>query len=203
MPAVGAVIVCDCCWPSDHPEKLYVTPFLVWGEGALTEFADPTITSFVSGALPVSSPTTTSIPGGELWIVMLTVCGSMRTESVSVLPSESVAVSRSSSSDRYSWSGATNEPEARFRKSSTGCSWQSPGAEQWWRISAQSSVAPSIAPSSGSIAEPEKLIVRPTRQVSVATGAAMVALGGPLPALIVRVSVSKPPLVSVAFSVTV
>ena len=69
-------------------------------------------------------------------------------------------------------------------------------------ISCQSSAEPGSVPCSGSVAEPVKLIVWFTPQVVPAAGVVIVGDGEPLPALIVTVSSSKAPLVSVTRSLT-
>ena len=64
-----------------------------------------------------------------VWKVSTTVRGSSRRVLVAVRPPESVAVSRSSRYDGYSWSGAVNEPLATPVKLCIGCVWQLDG--QW------------------------------------------------------------------------
>ena len=96
----------------------------VWGDGALTELLEPTITVRVNGVAPESLPTARLRPGGVDSKRSSTVRGSSRTDSVSVRPLASVAVSLSTRWDGNSWSGAANEPEATPAKSWIWCVWQ-------------------------------------------------------------------------------
>ena len=66
-------------------------------------------------------------PDGLEASVRTTVLGSSRTDSESVSPPESVAVSRSSRWDGYSWSGVVNEPPATPLYDCSGCVWQLDG----------------------------------------------------------------------------
>ena len=93
----------------------------VWGEGALTELLDPMITVRVNGVAWLVEPTASCSPGGLVWKVRLTVCGSSRTVSVSTRPPGSVAVRVSSRYDGYSWSGAVKLPEAVPVQLCSGC----------------------------------------------------------------------------------
>ena len=69
-------------------------------------------------------------------------------------------------------------------------------------MSCQSSAEPGSVPCSGSVAEPLKLIVWLTPHIVPAAGVSIVAVGVPLAALIVSVSSSNAPLVSVTRSLT-
>jgi hypothetical protein len=75
---------------------VYVVPPTVWGEGALIEFVEPSITVRVNVVVELELPTVSWRPVGELWNVRTTVRGSRRTVSVSERPPESVAVRVSS-----------------------------------------------------------------------------------------------------------
>jgi hypothetical protein len=85
-----------CAWPSDQPAKRYVTPLTVWLAGALRSVVLPMIMFRENGAVSTLSPTTKSIPAGSDSRLTGTVRGSSRSDVVSELPSESVAVSTSS-----------------------------------------------------------------------------------------------------------
>src|SRR5256886_6416550 len=102
------------CGPrSDHDVKLYVDLLNCWGDGALTEFAEPTTTVTENGVVRGASFTTRSLrtrPPGLVLNVSTTVFGSSRTLVVEASPPESVAVSCSSSQHGYSWSGAVTDP---------------------------------------------------------------------------------------------
>src|SRR2546423_14970114 len=102
------------CGPrSDHDVKLYVDLLNCWGDGALTEFAEPTTTVTENGVVRDASFTTRALstrPPGLVLNVSTTVFGSNRTLFVVASPPESVAVSCSSSQHRQAWSGAVNDP---------------------------------------------------------------------------------------------
>src|SRR5215472_7193827 len=103
------------------------------GEGALTEFAEPTTTVTENGVVRGASFTTRSLrtrPPGLVLNVSTTVLGSSRTLVVEVSPPESVAVSCSSSQHGYSWSGALNDPLVVPVKFAIMCVWQSFGVKQ-------------------------------------------------------------------------
>ena len=70
------------------------------------------MTERVNGVVATSAPTASCRPGGDEAKVRSTVRGCTSSEAVAVLPSASVAVTRSSMYEGYSWSGAGNEPEA-------------------------------------------------------------------------------------------
>ena len=53
----GATMLWVCGPASDQDENRYVVPPKVWGEGALIEFVEPTITVRVNGAVAVLPPT--------------------------------------------------------------------------------------------------------------------------------------------------
>src|SRR5919201_4436359 len=142
-------------------------PFRVWVSGAAMVLREPTITVRVNSVVDELLPTVSWSPAGLERKVRATVCGSSRTLVVPFRPPLSVAVSRSSIQDGYSWSGAEKEPLATPVQSWTAWVWQSVGVAQWCRISDQSSLAAGTVPSCGSLAWPEKLIVSPTFQVSV------------------------------------
>ena len=76
----------------------------------------------------------------------------------------------------YSWSGAANEPLATPSNDWITWMWQFDG--QWCMSSAQERADGGSRPSSGSVAEPEKLIIVPTLQVVSAVGRVIVAVGG-------------------------
>ena len=92
----GVLIEWLCACPSDHPAKRYVIPLTVWVAGALTRVVLPWIIGLENGAVWTVSPTTKSMPGGSDWKVTAIALGSNRSDVVSALPSESVAVSTSS-----------------------------------------------------------------------------------------------------------
>ena len=148
------------------------------GETALTVFAEPTMTVRVNGATADVPFTAISSPDGFERNERSTVCGLRRTLVVADAPSESVAVSRSSRCDGYSWSGAVNEPLATFANDWSGCAWQFDG--QWFMTSSHESDDAGRAPSCGSVAEPENETRSPTRQVSEALGELMTGTGGAL-----------------------
>ena len=81
-----------------------------------------------------------------------TVFGSSRSDSVSLSPPESVAVSRSSRWEGYSWSGAVKEPLATPGKLWSGWVWQLDG--QWLRIRLHESAEAGSGPSCASVALP-------------------------------------------------
>src|SRR5438094_1960871 len=122
-----------CGPPSDHDTKLYVDLLNVCGDGALTEFAEPTTTVTENGVVRGASFTTRSLrtrPPGLVLNVSTTVFGSSRTLVVEVSPPESVAVSCSSSQHGYSWSGAVNDPPEPPFKVWSSCVWQCVRANQ-------------------------------------------------------------------------
>ena len=82
----------------------------------------------------------------------------------------------------------------------TACVWQLDG--QWWRMIAQLNAEAGSAPSSASVACPEKLIRLPTLQVVVATGVSITAVGGVLgvPTVTKTEAVPVAPWLSVTFS---
>src|SRR6266487_6839761 len=89
-----------CGPPSDHDMKLYVDLLNCWGDGALTEFAEPATTVTENGVLRGASFTTRSLrtrPPGLVLNVSTAVFGSSRVLVVEVSPPESVAVGCSSS----------------------------------------------------------------------------------------------------------
>ena len=103
------------------------------GDGALTEFAEPTTTVTENGVVRGASLTTRSLrtrPPGLVLNVSTTVLGSSRTLVVEVSPPESVAVSCSSSQHGYAWSGAVTDPLATPLMVWIRCSWQSVGVKQ-------------------------------------------------------------------------
>ena len=89
-----------------------MVPPRVWGEMALTEFVEPTITVRVNGVTDDDALTLSCSPDGLEAKDRTTVFGSRRTLVVVLRPPASVAVSSSSTYDGYSWSGAENEPVA-------------------------------------------------------------------------------------------
>ena len=72
------------------------SPLTVWVAGALTSVVLPGIIGLENGAVWTVSPTIRLMPGGSDWKLTAIVSGSSRSDVVSVLPSESVAVSTSS-----------------------------------------------------------------------------------------------------------
>jgi hypothetical protein len=97
----GATSSWTCGKPSDHDEKVYGVPFSSCGEGAETELSDPTITSRVKGATALELPTPSRRPLGLDANVRATVRGWSGSTSVSVRPTESVTIRRSSRCDGY------------------------------------------------------------------------------------------------------
>ena len=95
-----------------------------------------------------------------------------------------------------------NDPLPVPWNSPIGCSWQFPGVGQSRSTATQSSAAAESAPSSASDAEPENAIVSPAFHWVLAAGEAIAATG-PLVTVIVAVSVSDAPDVSVTRNVTV
>ena len=90
------MIECAAAPPSDHERKLKDVPPIVCGDGAATEFSEPSITVFVNGALAAVAPSASVAPVGLEASVRATVRGSSRTDWVSCNPPASVAVRRSS-----------------------------------------------------------------------------------------------------------
>jgi len=119
---------------------------------------------------------------GELAKVNVTVRGSSRSVFVSVRPPASVAVSRSSRYDGYSWSGVVNDPVATPDQVWIWCVWQFDG--QCCTTSSHCSAAAPRLPCCGSLALPENEIVSPTFHVVPAVGVRIVAVGGVLFAVI-------------------
>src|SRR4029450_2585811 len=122
-----------CGPPSDHEVKLYMDLLNCWGDGALTEFAEPTTTVTENGVERGASFTTMLVrtrPPGLVLNVSTTVFGSSRTLVVEASPPESVAVSCSSIQHGYSWSGAATEPLETPLKVWIRCVWQSLGVKQ-------------------------------------------------------------------------
>jgi hypothetical protein len=112
VAACGATMLWVCAPPSDHDWNVYVVPPRVCGVVAEIEFADPTITVRVNGAVADEAFTTSWRPAGDDANVSSVVIGFRLTLVVCDRPPESVAVSRSSRCDGYSWSGATKDPPA-------------------------------------------------------------------------------------------
>src|SRR5918994_5101944 len=139
-------------------------------------------------------PTDSCRPTGSVSNVEVTVFGSSRRETVLLGP-PSVAVSSRARYDGYSWSGASNDPEATPGKVSISCSWQLFGtsAEQWLRMTVQLSPLAGTDPPPARVAEPVKLISSSTAQVVPAAGVVIVGVGG-APTSIVTVSMSSRPL---------
>src|SRR5258706_12979085 len=175
-------------------------PLTFCGVGALTVLVEPWMTVRVNGAVPLVAPTVSCRPTGLDANVRSTVLGCTLTEVVLVRPPESVAVRRNSRYDGYSWSGAISVPLAMPLSVCIGCSWHTPGDEQWCSTIVQLSADAGKVPCCGSVAWPEKLIVLPTAQVAVAAGPSMLAVGASLPAVIVTVLSLVTPRVSVTRS---
>src|SRR6266700_8003398 len=189
-----------CGPPSDHDVKKYVDLLNVCGDGALTEFAAPTITVTENGVVRGASLTTRSLstrPPGLVLNVSTTVFGSNRTLVVDVSPPESVAVSWTSSQHGYSWSGAVNDPLETPETVWIRCVWQSVGVKQWCRISDHVRSDAGSVPSCASVACPENGIASPTFHVSVDAGESMTAVGAVLPTVMVTDAVSVAPWSSV------
>src|ERR1043166_4462650 len=169
-----------CGPPSDHDVKLYVDLLNGCGDGALTEFAEPTTTVTENGVVRGASFTTRSLrtrPPGLVLNVSTTVLGSSRTLVVEVSPPESVAVSCTSSQHGYSWSGAVHDPLVTPLMVWIRWVGQSVGVKQWWMMNDQLSRDAGSVPSCASVAWPEKGIVSPTFQVRLDEGESMTATG--------------------------
>src|SRR4051812_45430857 len=139
------------------------------------------MTVLVKGVVAVREPKVSCIPGGSDVTVTGTVRGSSRRVTVVVRPLESRAVSRSSRYEGYSWSGAVMVPPDTPVQVCRECVWQADG--QCCRTISQVSALAGRAPSSGSVAEPEKLIGVPTCQVVPVAGDAITGCGGDPPAV--------------------
>ena len=118
---------------------------------------EPWITVSVNGAGPAALSIVSSSPRHVRLKRESTVWGTGRPLRC-VSPPESVAVSVSSRYDGYSWSGATKEPLATPRKFWMWCVMAVD--RQWCITSDHDSAEAGSVPSSGSVAEPEKLIGR-------------------------------------------
>ena len=95
----GATMVrFDVVTPSDHVRKICL-PRSVWGEGALTELLDPTITVRKNGAVLLTPLKVSFSPVGFVWKVSVVVLGRTRMLVLLRRPDESVAVRVSSSSE--------------------------------------------------------------------------------------------------------
>src|SRR6185436_11832209 len=106
-------------------------PLSVCVPDALTVMAEPLISVDVNGVrVGGLVPTVSSRPLGLLVNDRATVLGWSVTLRVAWMPAASVAVSRSSSADGYSWSGAANAPLLTPSNVWTRCVWQLAG--QWW-----------------------------------------------------------------------
>jgi hypothetical protein len=119
----GAVMVWLCGPPSDHDVRKYVDLLNCCGDGALTEFAEPTTAVTEKGVVRGASFTTRSLstrPPGLLLNVSTTVFWVSRTLVVALSPPESVAVSCNSSQHRYSGSGAVDDRRKNRRRSGSG-----------------------------------------------------------------------------------
>ncbi len=103
------------------------------------------MTVLVNGVAACEPFSTSASPPGLELSVRFTVCGSSWTDRVSVRPPESLAVSRSSRWEGYSWSGVVNEPPATPSNDCRGWLWQLDG--QWWRIKVQDSAEAGSGPS--------------------------------------------------------
>src|SRR3954451_18174951 len=99
LAVAGAVMLCVAAPLSDQLENVYDVPATVCGEGALTEFAEPTTTVFVNGVLADEPPTVSFKPVGEDVSVRSTVFGCSVTLVVDEPPPLSVAVICSSRCD--------------------------------------------------------------------------------------------------------
>src|SRR5215210_8689625 len=132
-------MITSCAWapPSDQVLNCQVFFDLICGEGAESEFRDPWITVRVNGLVACVPFSASANPVGLELSVRVTVFGSSRIDRSSVSPPESVAVSRSSRWEGYSWSGVLNEPPATPLKDCSEWAWQFDG--QWCRIRLQDS----------------------------------------------------------------
>src|SRR6266508_4325247 len=182
---------------SDQEAKVYDVPLSACGVGALSELDEPGMTVTVNGVACVVEPTVSCRPVGLVLKVRLTVFGFNVVLTVLVSPTESAAVSSSSTNEGYSWSGAVNEPLATPVNVFIRCVWQLVGVAQWCRITRQVKADAGNVPSWGSVACPEKLIVSPTAHVNDDAGASITAVGALFPAEMVTVFVSLAPSVSV------
>ena len=166
-----------CAPPSDHDLKLHGFLALVCGEGAEIVFAEPWMTVLVNGSgrlCAVERQIESARAGVQRH--RRRFAGRAAATRCRVRPPESVAVSRSSRYDGYSWSGAVKMPPATPVNVWIGCVWQLDG--QWWRIRPQLSLDAGSGPSCASVALPANLITSPTFQVVPAAGAVIVAVGG-------------------------
>jgi hypothetical protein len=106
VAAAGAVIVrVAVVPPSHHVSNVYVSAPIVWGDGALMLFAEPTITVREKGVASEVGPTVRSRPAGVEANDRSTVFGWNSREAVLVTPWLSVTDATSSMCDGYSWSG--------------------------------------------------------------------------------------------------
>ena len=114
------------------------------------------------------------------------------TLSVTVPPLASVAARRSDRVEGYSWSGATNEPDATPANWEIVCSWQVEG--QWFTTSVQVSADAGRAWPSVSVAPPAKLTRSPTAHVVAVVGVEIWAAAGTeaLPPHVRRASAQSP-----------
>ena len=133
---------------------MYVVPPRFCGEIALTEFVEPTMTVRVNGVVEEDALTDelqAGGAGGEGEDDRLRVEPERRG---GARPQPSVAVSRSSRYEGYSWSGAAKEPPATPVQDWSVCVWQFEG--QCCMSSVQESAEAASAPCSGSLACPVK-----------------------------------------------
>src|SRR3954470_13036021 len=144
---------------------------------ALIELVDPAITVRENGVRCWVPPTASIAWLGLEVKFSVTVFGCRSMVFVPVRPVESVAVNVSCRYDGYSWSGATNEPDATLVKSWTLWVWQVPLAAQCRIASRQDSAEGGNGPSWASIAWPAKDTGWPTDQVSAGSGASMTGTG--------------------------
>ena len=165
--------------------------------------AEPWISVALNGVGVVGlAPTDRARPAGLDWNDSWTVLGLSWTLVVARSPVESVAVSWSSRYDRYSWSGAANDPLATPANVWIRWVWQLDG--QWWMISVQLRPEAGIAIPLPSVACPLNAIVSPTAQVNEPSGESMTGDGGIEPgASLVVVAPTSPVTESVTFSPTV
>src|SRR5262245_32031821 len=117
---------------------------------ALTVIAEPLISVTLNGvAVGGFVPTASVSPDGLVANDSVTVLGCSVTLFVACVPSESVAVSDSTSDEGYSWSGAVKDPLATPSNVWTRWVWQAEG--QWWMTSDQ------LRPLAGIARPPESL----------------------------------------------
>jgi hypothetical protein len=140
----GAVTLWLAAPPSLHPVNAYSSPSCSWA-GAETVAVPLSSIVVVNGASSLLPFTTRSSPAGSERTVTAAVRGWSSRVTVVSAPWASVAVSRSSRCDGYSWSGASIAPEVPVNRSMT-CSWQLVPLVQWSSTTVQASAVPGSSP---------------------------------------------------------